>query len=194
MVSSAQLSLWYVQSEAQQGKAAFQYELGRRYLFGEGGVTKDVETGVKWLRLAAEQGTALAQYNLGVAYDNGYVDGTRNIEMAMYWFRKAAQQGDAMAIEAVSKYENWWDNPVYRTVNITGLSNEEALLACGLKGGKPPGSGPGSRNYSIPVIISLMLWLSLIAGLLIAFISRSVLSLAFCLVLTGYLRHRAAIT
>jgi len=57
---------------ANSGKTEFQYELGRRYLFGID-VEKDVGKAIQLFQITADKGLAIAQYNLGVAYDQGRI-------------------------------------------------------------------------------------------------------------------------
>lgn len=90
---------------AEQGDAEAQYNLGRRYLLGEG-VEKNPAEAVKWWRKAAEQGLAEAQFRLGGCYDRG--EGVPKDELeAVKWIRKAAEQGQAAA-QAIfgSHYDN----------------------------------------------------------------------------------------
>ena len=71
---------WF-RKAAGQGDAEGQYNLGVRYLLGEG-VAKDATEGVKWMSKAAEQGNAEAQYNLGVCYAKG--DGVAKDDVTAY--------------------------------------------------------------------------------------------------------------
>lgn len=84
-----------IRYRAEAGDAEAQYELGRKYDFGEG-VTKDSYEAVKWYRMAAEQGNVKAQYNLGVSYDEGEGVAQDSYE-AVKWYRMAAEQKDASA-------------------------------------------------------------------------------------------------
>ena len=56
----------FMETAAEQGDAAAQYNLGIAY--ANGGTNRDYVTSIKWFRLAAEQGAAPAQFNLGVIY------------------------------------------------------------------------------------------------------------------------------
>ena len=102
---------------AQKGRPAAQYDLGRAYEFGFPGITKTLSEAVKWYRKAADQGhdeaknrlkivemilnaqngQAKAQYELGMAYENGSDDFRKSPAEAVTWFRKAANQGYAEA-------------------------------------------------------------------------------------------------
>ena len=78
-----------------QTESAAQFDLGKKYLQGDG-VPKDSTEAVKWFRKAAEQNNPFAQYFLGKMYAKG--DGvTEDITEAMKWYRKAAEQGEAIA-------------------------------------------------------------------------------------------------
>ena len=80
---------------AEQGDASAQFNLGVRYVTGEGVAQDDAEA-VRWYRLAAEQGDASAQFNLGVMYGTGEGVAQDDAE-AVRWYRLAAEQGDASA-------------------------------------------------------------------------------------------------
>lgn len=80
---------------AEAGESAAQFELGNRYLYGEGVVADDFEA-ARMFRQAAEQGNNNAQYNLGVLYMSGR-GVIADLHQAIEWFLKAANQGDAPA-------------------------------------------------------------------------------------------------
>ena len=84
-----------------------------------GGVEKNFEEGVKWLRKSAEQGFAEAQYNLGTSYYFGR-GVEQNYAMAVVWFRKAADQG-----------------------NVSAQNNLGVAFACGIGVEKDPQTGYG---------------------------------------------------
>ena len=89
-----------LRERAEQGDAAAQAELGRRYYVGEG-VPQDDGEAVRWTRLAAEQGHAPAQYSLGLLYFRGRgVAGDDSA--AARWYRAAAEQGHPPAQAALS--------------------------------------------------------------------------------------------
>jgi TPR repeat protein len=82
---------------AEQGHASAQYNLGIRYVNGQG-VIQDYKAAVKWYRLAAEQGVTSAQSNLGLMYDNG--EGViQDYTRAHMWWNIAASQGHEEAME-----------------------------------------------------------------------------------------------
>ena len=82
-------------SDAEQGNADVQYNLGLMYRVGAG-IPQNYKEAVKWFRKAAEQGNADAQYNLGLMYRVG-AGIPQNYKEAVKWFRKAAEQGYAKA-------------------------------------------------------------------------------------------------
>lgn len=89
-----------LRERAEQGDAAAQAELGRRYYVGDG-VPQDDAEAVGWTRLAAEQGHAPAQYSLGLLYFRGRgVAG--DDAAAARWYRAAAEQGYPPAQAALS--------------------------------------------------------------------------------------------
>jgi len=89
-----------LRERAEQGEAAAQAELGRRYYAGEG-VPQDDAEAARWTRLAAEQGHAPAQYSLGLLYFRGRgVDG--DDAAAARWYRAAAEQGHPPAQAGLS--------------------------------------------------------------------------------------------
>lgn len=81
--------------DATAGEMAAQFEIGNRYLYGDG-VEADNFEAVRWFRQAAEQGDNNAQYNLGVMYMQG-TGVIADLPQAIEWFRKAAEQGDPPA-------------------------------------------------------------------------------------------------
>ena len=59
-----------LRTDAEQGDADAQFNLGVMYANGEG-VPQDAAEAVRWYRLSADQGNASAQNNLGLSYSNG---------------------------------------------------------------------------------------------------------------------------
>ena len=89
-----------LRERAEQGEAAAQAEVGRRYYAGEG-VPQDDAEAARWTRLAAEQGHAPAQYSLGLLYFRGRgVAG--DDAAAARWYRAAAEQGHPPGQAALS--------------------------------------------------------------------------------------------
>jgi TPR repeat protein len=79
-----------LESRANRGDAASQYELGARYSKGDG-APLDQEKAVAWYRKAAEQGFAKAQAALGYCYANEK-GVAKDYTQAVVWSRKAAEQ------------------------------------------------------------------------------------------------------
>jgi TPR repeat protein len=67
------------------------------YRDGNGGMPKDLQLAVFWLREAAEGGLANAQAELGSLYSKGACGLEKDTEEAAKWLRKAAEQGDVKA-------------------------------------------------------------------------------------------------
>jgi TPR repeat protein len=84
-----------LRKSAEAGESAAQFDLGNRYLYGDGVVADDFEA-ARWFREAAEQDNNNAQYNLGVMTMQGKGVIT-DLPQAIEWFLKAANQGDAPA-------------------------------------------------------------------------------------------------
>ena len=80
---------------ATEGDVAAQFDLGDKYLNGEG-VPQDNTEAARWFRLAADQGHAGAQSNLGVMYRTGRGVPQDDGE-SLRWYRLAADQGHAGA-------------------------------------------------------------------------------------------------
>lgn len=88
-------TLELLQSAASQGDSAAQFDMGNRYLYGDG-VEPDNFEAARWFHLAADQGNNNAQYNLGVMYLQG-TGVIADFPTALGWFRQAADQGDPPA-------------------------------------------------------------------------------------------------
>lgn len=82
-------------TQAAQGNAAAQYNLGVLYANGRG-VPQDYVQARQWYEQAAAQGHREAQYNLGVLYDKGH-GVPQDYVQARQWYEQAAAQGFAMA-------------------------------------------------------------------------------------------------
>jgi uncharacterized protein len=90
-ISTADLQT--MQTQAAQGDAKAQNNLGLLYGNGEGG-PQDYAKARQWYEKAAAQGNPNAQNNLGYLY----VDGKgvpKDEKIGVDWIRKAAEQGDA---------------------------------------------------------------------------------------------------
>lgn len=92
-----------IKAKAQAGDPEAQVELGKAYLEGKEGLTKDEATAVKWFRKAAEQGNAEGQYELGVCYFYGQGIISNNKE-AERWLRKSADQCYATSYRMLGYY------------------------------------------------------------------------------------------
>lgn len=84
---------------ADRGDADAQFEMGLRYLTGEG-FKKDEKKGVEWLRKAAESGHLRAQYVYGSLFEDG-VTVPKDPAKALEWYLKAANGGFPMAQHSV---------------------------------------------------------------------------------------------
>lgn len=91
------------------GNAEGQYNVGRYYGGGYGGVERNDEESLRWYRKAGEQGHALALQIIGSAYFHGRgvsEDRTEGIR----WWKKAAEAGDIWAAGELGKrYYNGLD-------------------------------------------------------------------------------------
>jgi len=86
---------WYLRAAAQDYAEA-QHIIGRCYLHGFRGVTKDLDEAVSWLRQAAEQGHLEAASELGQLYVDDS-EGMLNIKEAMKWYFHAASRGHVIS-------------------------------------------------------------------------------------------------
>ncbi len=84
-----------LRKSAEAGDSAAQFELGNRYLYGDGVVADDFEA-ARLFRQAAEQDENNAQYNLGVMLMQGK-GVIADLPEAIEWFLRAANLGDAPA-------------------------------------------------------------------------------------------------
>jgi TPR repeat protein len=83
------------------GQKQAMYELGRRYLRGNG-LPQNLEEGEKWLEKAAYAGLSQAMNDLG----NGYLDGEylpKNSDKGIAWLEQAAEEGDTSAMYSLGK-------------------------------------------------------------------------------------------
>ncbi|MDR0521532.1 MAG: sel1 repeat family protein, partial [Planctomycetaceae bacterium] len=98
----------WIRKAAEQGNAAAQVSLGKRYLEGSN-VQKDEVEAVKWFRKAAEQGNAEGEWWLGTALFEGLGGLSKNTEEAVKWFRKAAEQCDDnwQCLLGIALFEGW---------------------------------------------------------------------------------------
>jgi TPR repeat protein/HEAT repeat protein len=93
--SAAQDSIVALRAAAEKGDAASQYELARKYQYGQG-IAKDDAEALRWLRRAAEGGSASAQHDLGFRYEQG--DGVQEDPVeALRWYRRAVEKNHSGA-------------------------------------------------------------------------------------------------
>ena len=98
----------WVQEMAERGDAHAQYELGYRYLYGEG-VRRDVEEAVEWIHRAGEGGSAEGQTVLGLIYSSGEVV-ERDVITGYAWLTLAAERNVEMAKAAKAVLEERMSN------------------------------------------------------------------------------------
>lgn len=81
---------------AERGEADAQFKIGFMYYHGRG-VERDIDEGMRWLRLAADQGDAEGQYNLALGYARP--GPSQDLVEADVWATLAAGQGYRAAEE-----------------------------------------------------------------------------------------------
>jgi hypothetical protein len=94
---------------AERGDAGSQFNLGNKYLNGQG-VPQDYAKAAEWFKKAAEQGNAEAQYLLGCMYNKGH-GVPQNEAEAVQWVKKAAAQGHPKARETLRELEQKKNQP-----------------------------------------------------------------------------------
>jgi len=87
-----QAAYWY-ELAAQKGHAEAQYNLGRLYAEGKGGIPHDEEQAVRWVRAAASQGYPPALARMGIRYANGQGI-AQDTKRAYFWLTLAYLRGD----------------------------------------------------------------------------------------------------
>jgi uncharacterized protein len=87
-----QAAYWY-ELAAQKGHAEAQFNLGRLYAEGKGGIPHDEEQAVRWVRAAASQGYPPAQARLGSRYATG-LGIPEDTKRAYFWLTLAYLHGD----------------------------------------------------------------------------------------------------
>lgn len=85
---------------ADRGDTDAQFELGLRYLTGEG-LPKNEEEGVRWVEKAAEAGHLRAQHVYGSLFEDGVIV-PKDLQKAVAWYEKAANGGFVMAQHALA--------------------------------------------------------------------------------------------
>jgi hypothetical protein len=73
--------------------AAAEYRTAMNYLTGQGGVARDPEQAIPWLRKAAQHGSSDAEVQLGICYQSG-TGVAEDQKQAYAWFEKAAAKGN----------------------------------------------------------------------------------------------------
>lgn len=98
MISSVQIvNGQSLESNANNGDAKSQHNLGVNYLMGSDGYPQDYDKAFFWEKKAAEQGIGRAQCNLGICYEQGW--GTeKNVMQAEYWYKRAIEMGEKDAL------------------------------------------------------------------------------------------------
>lgn len=93
-------NLAQLQREAAKGDAPACFELGQRYLLGEGGVLQDLTQALALLEQAANGGIADAAFRLGKIYNDG--DGVPpNYERSLEFYTLAARAGVLEALHNI---------------------------------------------------------------------------------------------
>jgi TPR repeat protein len=87
-----QAAYWY-ELAAQKGHAEAQFNLGRLYATGKGGIPHDEEQALRWVRAAASQGYPPAQARLGARYAEG-LGIAQDSKRAFFWLTLAYLHGD----------------------------------------------------------------------------------------------------
>ena len=104
---------------AQAGSAAAQFDLGKRYIDGDGVVSDDAEA-VRWFRRAATQGHVGAQHSLALCLAEGR-GAPRNTSDAVQWLRRAANKGHAPSAAELVKREQ----------HLSGFLNSNVVVVAG---------------------------------------------------------------
>ena len=87
-----QAAYWY-ELAAQKGHAEAQFNLGRLYAAGKGGMPHDEEQALRWVRAAASQGYPPAQARLGDAMPRDWAS-RRTTSAPIFWLTLAYLHGD----------------------------------------------------------------------------------------------------
>jgi len=77
-----------IEAAANRGFAEAQYELGIRYLHGQGMVTNDLPKAISWLEQAVSKGNADAANSLGYIYEHA-LGRDADPEKAIEWYYRA---------------------------------------------------------------------------------------------------------
>ena len=96
----AEAVTWF-RMAAEQGNAIAQFNLGIKYLNGQG-VPQDDAEAVRWFQQAADQGHAGGQFNLGVMYEEGR-GVPQDFDTAHMWFNLATARATGENRERAKK-------------------------------------------------------------------------------------------
>ena len=96
-------SIYWYELAAKQGHTLAQYNLGAKFLKGEG-ISKNVNKAMSLWLLSANAGHMQSQFNIGRAYFLG-VGLEEDQQKAKFWFQKAAIQGDPKSRELLKKID-----------------------------------------------------------------------------------------
>ena len=88
-------------SLTKQGDSQAQYEIGRRFLYGEN-AKQDYKYALQMISSAANQGFSQAQYTLGLMYEQG-LGVNRDEKIAITWYEKAQLQGHSLAVKKIEE-------------------------------------------------------------------------------------------
>ncbi len=104
------------------------YEMGEKYYYGKGGVTKNYVQAFEWYKQAADHGDVSAQFRLAICYENSQ-GVKKDINKAIEWYSKAAAQGSEKAKKAMERLRNTVRNPApavsNREPHVDGAKKED---------------------------------------------------------------------
>lgn len=83
----------YLKMAADAGDVQSMSTIGRRYVFGEKGVEKNLKEAFYYINMAAEKGDIYSMRYMGNFYEQGLLEET-DFKKAFKWFYKAAEKGD----------------------------------------------------------------------------------------------------
>jgi localization factor PodJL len=95
-VLATQTQIATLKTQAAQGDASAQFELGVRYAEGRG-AARNLKMAAQWFEKAASQGVGPAEYRLGSLYEKG-VGVERDYLKARSLYQRAAERGNARAM------------------------------------------------------------------------------------------------
>lgn len=104
-LSNNKLGIEYYEKSAELGYAKAASELGRKYLYAEGGIEKSTKKGLAWLKQAATMGDTDAHLKLSYAYF-GHNGVKEDQDIAVFHSRKAAELGDAVGYQNMASANN----------------------------------------------------------------------------------------